>query len=217
MLWPAQQPLSSDQRQRFLIVVVDQHAIGRKAKRFDERERANRAAFLVPVRCMDQHRQVELPRQLDLPAKDPLFGVGLIVEADLADSHDTVLHEKARKHVEHVTGQAGIIGLLGIETHGAEVLDAELAGSKSLPSEQTVEVVDERSDAGSRLTQPEGGLDDRDDPRGRHGLVVVGRARRHVHVRIDDVHLVVPRVVISAVTSTISAGTVRPAARRSAA
>ena len=70
----------------------------------------------------------------------------------------------------------------------AEVADAELAGAEALPAEQRQEVVLERADVRARLAEPERRLDDGGDAGRGHRLVVVGRARRHVDVRIEHFH-----------------------------
>ena len=58
-------------------------------------------------------------------------------------------------------------------------------------------VVDERPHVRARLAQPECRLDDRDDARRRHSLVVIRGARAHVDVRIDESHWGSPCLVIS--------------------
>jgi hypothetical protein len=41
---------------------------------------------------------------------------------------------------------------------------------------------------GARLTEPEGRLDDGDEAGFAHALVIVGGARRHVDMGIDEAH-----------------------------
>src|SRR5262249_53169679 len=72
------------------------------------------------------------------------------------------------------------------ERDRAVVADAELAGAERFPADQTVEIIGERADVGARLAQPERRLDERPYPGGRHTLVVIGGARGHVDVRVED-------------------------------
>src|SRR5258706_16315510 len=87
--------------------------------------------------------------------------------------------------------------------------DPELRGAKSLPAEQGKEVVLERPHVRARLADPECRLDDHRDAGVGHRLIIVGRARRHVDVRIAELH--------DFLISFASSGTGRPAARRSLA
>ena len=61
----------------------------------------------------------------------------------------------------------------------------ELSGSESFEPNQARKIVFKRPDFGSRLSLPESRFDDRFDTRRCHGLVIVGRPRNHVNVRID--------------------------------
>ena len=111
---------------------------------------------------------------------------GLLVVADLADGDDAFLGGEARQDLHHRLGQRLVVRLLGVEADGAVVADAELAGAEPLEADDGGQVVDIGADIGARLAEPEGGLDDGDDAGARHRLVVVGGARDHVDVRIDE-------------------------------
>jgi hypothetical protein len=92
------------------------------------------------------------------------------------------------------------------------VTNAELSGTEPLPTDEREEVVLEAAHVRSWLAEPKRGLDHRRDAGRRHRGVVVGGSRRHVHVRIEELH-VSPWPAISRAKS---AGTSRPADRRSA-
>ena len=66
--------------------------------------------------------------------------------------------------------------------------DAELRRAEALPAHQAGEIVEIAAGVGARLAEPERRLDDRDDARRGHALVVVGGARAHVDVRVDESH-----------------------------
>jgi hypothetical protein len=137
---------------------------------------------------VDEHGQRVRARQLELRAEDAVLGGRLVVVADLAHGDDAVLLEVARQEREHTVGERRVVGLLGVERERAVVPDAELLRAEALPAEQRQEVVLERADVRARLAHPEGRLDDGGDARGRHGLIVVGRARGHVDVRVEQAH-----------------------------
>ena len=112
------------------------------------------------------------------------------VEADLAHRHHTVLGQEPGQDVDHLAPQEVVIGLLRVEPDRAVMADAELPGPEPLPPQQRVEVVHERPHGRPRLPEPERRLHQRAHARGVHRLVVVGRARRHVRVRVEDPHAV---------------------------
>ena len=111
---------------------------------------------------------------------------GLLVVAEFAHGDDALLGQEARQHVDHRLGQRLVVGFLRIETDRAVVADAELAGAKPLEARDHGEIIDEAADIGARLAEPERGLDHRDHAGPGHRLVVVGGARDHVGVRVDD-------------------------------
>jgi hypothetical protein len=163
---------------------------------------------------VDQHRQGEAERELQL-GREVLVLLGrLVVEADLPDGDDAVLGKVAREELHHTGSDAPVVRLLRIQGQRAEVVDAELARAEALPAEQAVEVVLEGADVGPWLTQPERGLDDGGNAGPGHRLVVDGRPRGHVDVRVEELH---PRLPFSPSRYVTSAGTLRPAARRSLA
>ena len=164
------------------------------------------------MRRVYQNRQVALPRDLDLHREVAFFGRRLVVEAYFADRDDTLLLEPARQERDDVVGDARIVRLLGVERQGAEVPHAELRRAEAFPPDERREVVLERPDVRARLTEPERRLDHDCHARGRHRQVVVGRARGHVDVWVEKPHQSPP---VS--RRSRSAGTPRPAARRSLA
>ena len=198
-----------------------------------ERDGALGAALLVAMGGVDQHRELVPLRQLHLLGEDALLDGGHVVVADLADGDDAVLFEVARQQRHHALGHHRVVGLLGVEPHRAQVADAELAGAETLPAEQGKEVVLEAAHVGARLADPEGGLDDAGDAGVGHGLVVIGGARAHVDVGIEQLegelegggggHEALLAGCASRPRSKrwqmcwMSSGTTRPAARRSAA
>ena len=171
-----------------LVVVVDHHLGRREAMLLDHVHGAGGAALLVAVRRVDHHRQVELLGELELEAEIPVLEVRLLVVADLADRHDAVLEREPRQDLHHRLGQLLVVGLLGVEADRAIVADPELAGAKAFPADDGRQIVDVGADMGARLADPERRLDHRDHPGRRHGLVVVGGARDHVGVGIDEHH-----------------------------
>ena len=203
-----------------LVEVVDDDHAGREARLGDELEGAAGALLLVAVGRVDHRRQLELDGELQLPHERLLLLDGHRVEADLTHGDHAVLGEVAREHVEHL-GAPRVVGLLGVERDRAVVGDAELRGAEPLPAHEGVEVVGERADAGARLAQPERRLDERAHAGGVHRLVVVGGARRHVDVRVEDAHqesfcwACSGEAAQASRTTCTSRGTSRPAASRS--
>ena len=185
---PAQQPGREHERERLLGVVVDEHASLREADVPDQGETSLRASLLVPVGRVDEHRQVEAEGELELGREVLLLLRRLVVEPDLPDRHDAVLGEVARQELDHARRDAPVVRFLRVQGQRAEVVHAELARPEPLPAEQPVEVVLEGADVGARLPEPEGGLDDGGDAGLRHRLVVDGRPRGHVDVRIEELH-----------------------------
>ena len=147
---------------------------------------AQGAALLVAVGRVDHDRQLVFLGELDLGAKIPVLERGLLVVAELADRDDALLHGEARQELHHGLGERLVVRLLRVEADRAVVADAELAGPEALEAGDQREVVAIGVGARARLAEPEGRLDHGDDARPRHGLVVVGRARDHVGVRVDD-------------------------------
>src|SRR5262245_24800922 len=160
------------------------------------------------MRQVDERGKLVRACELELRREALVLGGRHVVVADLADRDHAVLLEVAGQQREHAVDERRIVGLARVHRERAEVADAELARAKPLPAEQRQEVVLERADVRARLTDPERRLDDRGNARRGHRLVVVGRARRHVDVRIEELHRS---------TSFASSGTARPAARRSLA
>ena len=147
---------------------------------------AQGAAFLVAMRGVDHDRQLEFLRELDLRPQILVLERRLLVVADLADGDDAVLGGEMRQHVHDRFGQLLVVGFLRVQADTTVVADAELAGAEFLEADDGREIVDVAAEIGARLADPEGGLDHGDDAGARHRLVVVGRARDHVRVRIDD-------------------------------
>ena len=147
---------------------------------------AQRAALLVAVRGVDHDRQLVFLGELDLGAQVAVLERRLLVVAELAHRDDALLDGKARQDLHHGFGQRLVVRLLRVEPDGAVVADAELAGAKALEAGDERQIIEIGVGAGARLAEPEGRLDDGDDAGPRHRLVVVGRARDHVRVRIDD-------------------------------
>jgi hypothetical protein len=111
---------------------------------------------------------------------------GLLVVAELAERHDAFLHGKSRQFREHRLGKRLVVGFLWIEPDAAIVMDTELAGAKSFEAEDRRQVVEIAADIGARLAEPERRLDDREHAGSRHCIIVVGAARDHVGVGIDE-------------------------------
>src|SRR6516164_3395470 len=124
---------------------------------------------------------------------------------------------KDRQKLYHPRRDVGVVRLLRVERHCAEVVDPELTCSEPLPDDQREEIVLEGANVAPGLTDPEGGLDHRHDAGIGHGAVVVGRARRHVYVMVKHLHRAALLTSPYSMTRSMSAGTDRPAARRSLA
>ena len=124
-------------------------------------------------------------RELNLSAKDAIFGVGLIVVADLADRDHPVLVEVPPHHGQDAVGQVRVVCLFRIQRQGGEMANAELKSPETLPAKQREKVVLEGAHVGSRLPDPEGRLDDGGDAGISHGLIVVGGSGGHVDVRVE--------------------------------
>ena len=163
----------------------------------------------MDVRVLDEGGQIEAACELELLGEPAIFGGRLLVVSDLADRDDAVLPEIARHERDDARRDALVVRLFRVERQGAEMADAELARPKRFPPEQRGEIVFERADVSTGLTDPECGLDDDGDARGRHCLVIGSGARAHVDVGIEDLH--------GEPSNARSVGTGRPAARRSAA
>jgi hypothetical protein len=67
--------------------------------------------------------------EFELRGEELLFGLGLVVETDLADAQARVLLAVARQDVEHGLVDAVVVRLARVEPHRAEVVDAELLGA----------------------------------------------------------------------------------------
>jgi hypothetical protein len=63
---------------------------------------------------VDERRQIEALRELELLGEAPVLGRRLLVVADLADRDDAVLAEIARQQGEHAVGDALVVRLLGL-------------------------------------------------------------------------------------------------------
>ena len=85
-----------------------------------------------------------------------------------------------------------ILGLLRVQAHPRVMRDAVLRRALRLEVDEPLEVVDERLRARTVVAGPERGLRDGDAAAHRHRAVVVGRARDHVRVQVDVLH-VTPR------------------------
>src|SRR5580765_5999957 len=107
------------------------------------------------MRRVNQDRLVLRARELDLLREARLFGIGLIVEADLADGDDAILVEVAGQQGQHFVGQLRVVRFLRVQADRAEMSNAELRRAETLPSEQAVEVIDEAADESARLSEPE--------------------------------------------------------------
>ena len=138
------------------------------------------------MRGVDHDRQLELLGELDLRPQVLVLERRLLVVADLADGDDAVLGGEMRQHVHDRFGQLLVVGFFRVEADATVVTDAELAGAEFLEADDGREVIDVAAEIGARLADPEGGLDHGNDAGARHRLVVVGRARDHVRVRVDD-------------------------------
>ena len=149
---------------------------------------------MVPVflsRCgvWTMHHHVQLLGQLQLRAVVLVLGRGLVVDSRSRRRATTPsFTEIARQHVHHLLGQRLVVRLLAVEPDGAVVADAELGGAEALPADQARQIVDVAARLGARLAEPERRLDDGDDAGRGHALVVVGGARAHVDVRVDESH-----------------------------
>jgi hypothetical protein len=168
-------------------VVDEDEALG-DADLLHQGQRPLGAALLVAVRRVDEDGQAQVLGQLHLRREHLLLLIRDLVVADLADAHHAVLVQEAREDLEHAVGELGIVGLLGVQRERADVRDAELARAETLPADQTGEVVNEAPHAGARLPLPERRLEHDGDAGGGHLLVVVRRPRRHVNVRVEDLH-----------------------------
>jgi hypothetical protein len=89
---------------------------------------------------------------------------------------------------EHLRGEGLVVRFLRVQGESAEVADPELGGAPGFEADEGVEVVEEGARVPPRLSEPEGGLEDRPDARERHRLVVVRRPGIHVDVRLEDAH-----------------------------
>ena len=74
---------------------------------------------------------------------------------------------------------------------------AKLAGAKSLPTYQGIEIVYKRTHMGSGLPLPEGRLYYADDAGLSHGFIIIGGARNHMDMWIEILHLTVLYCVAS--------------------
>src|SRR6185503_15007786 len=142
--------------------------------------------LLVAVRGVNHDRQFDFLGELDLRAEIFVLQRGLLVIAELAHRDDALLRGEMRKDVHHGLGQRLVVRLLRIEPDAAVMPHAELAGAEFLEANDGGEVVDIAADIGARLAEPERGFDHRDDAGARHRLIVVGGARDHVRVRVDE-------------------------------
>jgi hypothetical protein len=140
----------------------------------------------ITQRRVDHDRQLEFLGELDLRPQVFVFRRGLLVIAELAHGDDAVLQRETRQDFHHGFGQRLVVGLLRVEPDRAIVADAELAGAETLEARDQGQVVAIGLGAGARLTEPEGRLDHGDDAGAGHGLVIVGGARDHMGVRVDD-------------------------------
>src|SRR6185436_11802037 len=134
-------PGREHERQRLLGVVVDEDTLRREADVLDQGEAPLGAALLVPVRRVDEDRQLEAEGELELSREVLLLLGRLVVVADLPDRDHTVLGEIAGQELDHARRDAAVVRLLRIERQGAEMVDAELARPKALPAKEPVEVV----------------------------------------------------------------------------
>ncbi len=173
------------QGQGQFVEVVDDHQMLGDPDLANDGERAFGATYLVAVRGVHQYRQIELLGQLQLGSEKTILLRGDVVVTDFTHRHHAVFHQVARQNLQHLIGHRQVIGLLGVQADGAEVMDTEHAGAKALPAQQGVEVVDEAADAGPGLALPEGRLDHPGDAGGRHVLVVVSGAADHVDMRVE--------------------------------
>ncbi len=171
-----------------LVVVVDDQLVHGHAGVARDIEGALDPTLLVTVRRVDHHRHVVLDREGKLGLVGALLGRRDLVVADLADGDDALLQGVVGQDLEDLPREALVVGLLRVEPDGAVVADAELRRAEPLPPDDGGEVVDEGGHVGSRLPQPEGGLDHRANARASHGLVVVRGAAGAVDVRIEEAH-----------------------------
>ena len=174
---------------RLFVAMVEEDAVHGDARGLNDLDAADEALALVAVGRMHQDRQIVLNGQLDLSLEEALFLGRHVIEADLADADNRVLFKEAGQNLHHRLIHAVVVGLAGIESHRAEMVDAELLGTVLLPSENRVEVVDESRDVGARLPQPKGRFEDDADAGSGHPLVVVGDPRVHVTVRLKNAGL----------------------------
>ena len=134
-----------DQRQRFFVVVIDEHPLFRELQLPDQLDRADGALLLVAVRRVDQDRQVEVAGQLDLPREPRAL-------RRRSDRRIPPRPPPPRRPWRDSAAAApslrrpacGLFDFLRVEADGAEVADAELRGAEPLPADQAVEVVHER-------------------------------------------------------------------------
>ena len=85
-----------NQRERLFIVMIDQHQLRLDARFAHQSQRPFRTAFLIPVRCMNQDRQIKLLREFNLGREIFGFGLGLVIKTNLADRHDAVFLQITR-------------------------------------------------------------------------------------------------------------------------
>jgi hypothetical protein len=110
----------------------------------------------------------------------------LLVVSKLAERNDAFLDGEVRQHLEHRLGQRFVVSFLGIEANAAIMADAALPGAKFLKPQDGGEIIDIAAEASPRLAQPEGRFNHRDHAGPRHCLVIVGSARNHVRMRVNE-------------------------------
>jgi hypothetical protein len=166
--------------------VVDHHKARIELVFQRDGHRAKRALALVAVGCVDHHRHRQLFGEFELRTIILVLESGLFVIAELADGDHALFEGVARQDFQHRLGKLLIVGLFGIQTNGAVVAEAKLAGAKALEAADQREIVDVATDIGAWLAEPEGGLDASNNSSGSHALIVIGSARNHVRVGIQE-------------------------------
>src|SRR5262245_43670169 len=117
------------------------------------------------------------------------FVAGNPVQPDLSDADDCRTVEILWNTRGHGTREFPVVGLFGIHRKPGVVLDALRCSAERFGFRELPEVAFEAIGARSIPSGPKCGLSDGSATGERHLLIVVGRARHHVRVMIDVLHV----------------------------
>ena len=168
--------------------MIEQYLVGIHAFIVHHVQRTFGALELELVRQVDQRRHVALLGDLQLGPNRVLLGIGLGIKPDLADRHAGFPLAILFDDRQHFRGQRHVVRLARVHCDTGEMIDPVISRALGFPVDDQFKIIDKRSHAGPRRTQPECRLNHGFNTRQRHPLVVVGDTGNHVTVRIDDSH-----------------------------